>query len=219
MFIGTFDAILGEQDGLPTCSPNGVSVFLKDEHAARFVSAMGKPKLGIVVPDTTSSELLATYRMVDMINYRTAFLPFDIAAKDYTEYRLQGGTVKSFMGDVLGIDSPFVSDDRAEQVRSLLTHMSKGNTYDAISSMQDLYRVPVHPMVLNHTMQLYIYQAARFFPTPEFYKGFSGEEWQQIVLQLEESMAGPRDAYVLYTNMVQVITKWSELAYLKQGGF
>jgi hypothetical protein len=224
MLIGTFDALLGEQDGLPTTSPNGVSVFLKHEHAVRFVGLMGRPKHRIVVPDTTSSELLATYRMADMIDYRVAFLPFDIAAKDYTEYRLAGGTKESFMGDVLGIESPFLTDAKADQVRNVLAQMAQGNTYEAITCLHRLYEAPTNPVIVNHTMQLFIHQAARYFPMPDFYKGFTAgftaDQWALIIDQLEGAFEGKNfEMLALYQQILRIVTQWSEFAYRKQGGF
>lgn len=220
MLVGTFDAILAGQDGIPAISPNGVSVSHKQEHAERLKAAAGKPKYRYLVPDTTESELLASYKLAEVIDYKIAFFPLDIPAKDYTEYRLAGGTKESFMADVLGIESPFLTDDKADQVRDVLTQMSQGNTYEAITKLHKLYEAPTNPVIVNHTMQLFIYHAARYFPTPEFYKGFTADQWASIINQLEGAFEGQNfETLALYQQILRIVTQWSELAYLKQGGF
>jgi hypothetical protein len=209
--IGTFDALLAAQDGLPAWSPNGVGVFLREPHTDRLRGLIVPSKYSIVVPDVTSVELIPTYRLAAALNYRTRFLPFDIPAKDYTDYRTGGGTAEEFMGDVLGIESPFLSDTRADIVRDILLAMASGERDMAYAYLGWLHDMPLNPLVISHTMQVFLYRAAIYHPAPDFYNCFTGEEWSYINRDLEECLT--------YEHLKRVIDQWSRYAHRKAGGF
>jgi hypothetical protein len=212
LFIGTFDAILGAQDGLPAISPNGLSVFHRAENAKRMQDLLKDVKNGVLVLDSTNSEVIGSYKIAEeILNFSTAFFPFDIPAKDYTEYRLAGYTKENFMGNVLGIQSPFVDDKRSELIKDMLTAVSEGHEETVYNYLELLESIPLNPLIISHTLQLYIYEAQHYYPVPLYYSIFTREEWQIVLDDLSVCQE--------YKDLRVVLGQSARYAYRKAGGF
>lgn len=95
IFIGEFDAILGQQDGLIALSPTAGQGSWRPEWTKLFINV----KHIYVVPDY--GELVKGHAIASNFVGRSSVHTFPKVVKDYTEYRLAGNTVEDFKKDIL----------------------------------------------------------------------------------------------------------------------
>lgn len=96
LVYGVFDAILGEQDGLPMC---GTFTHLRREEMLDLATLL-QGKQGYLLPDSTASELPAAAKLCDFLQSKGVNMQlrwFPEVGKDYNEIRLAGISVEQFM--------------------------------------------------------------------------------------------------------------------------
>lgn len=103
ILFGSFDAILAGQDGLPACSPNGVSAFSSKRHADELNEIFKHAQRLYMVCDHTPSEWDTVRKMAKLLdNYAECSIhSFPAEFKDYGDYRLGGHSVGQFLSEIL----------------------------------------------------------------------------------------------------------------------
>jgi hypothetical protein len=100
--FGTFDAILGAQDGFPMLSPNGVTTYTSKAKQEEL-NQMFAGKSLYIVPDNTPAEMTSVHKMMNLITeakeMKVCYFPSEV--KDYGEYRKIHSPLE-FYSDVLG---------------------------------------------------------------------------------------------------------------------
>lgn len=209
LFFGTFDALLATQDGLSAVSINGASTFLRDEEAIGRLSGCLRASHIYLVPDRTTSEYPAAYRLAGLLERRgkqvsVCHFPPDSLGKDYTEYRQNGGTALAFRQEILGLKSAFPSDNGdLPKIVEMIKNLSEGKIDPVLAQLKSLAETNYMPQVVCHELQLQV----SFSP----HSGLTHEQWDQMLAQLESSLS--------WEKLATVLTYWTKIAEQNQGAF
>ena len=112
IFFGTFDAILGAQDGLPVISTNGATAFDRSdgEPVEWLRMELINTKTVVIIPDMVASEFESAYRLANALYGDVKFFPRGDWGKDYTDWRMSGHSVEEFLYTVVQMDIPLCPD-------------------------------------------------------------------------------------------------------------
>lgn len=99
IMLGTADAILAAQDGVPAVGLNGSSIGKDD--LPRMKDLLSKQTLKYVLPDNTQSEFKPAAKLARQLNAELIFFPKDLPKDtDYIEYRYTH-SVEDFLTEVV----------------------------------------------------------------------------------------------------------------------
>lgn len=153
LLFGTLDALLAGQDGLAAISTNGATAFLRNgDNMERLTKILSGSKV-YLVPDKTETELGPAYTLARMIGAEVRHFPKDMPGKDYTDFRIAGGTLTQFLTEVLMSDrAGLIEPEDDEWFENLLWNIRRGDTDSAFSltlAIENKYRVEVAAMRMN----------------------------------------------------------------------
>jgi hypothetical protein len=103
MLIGTFDALLGGQDGLPAVSPNGASAFAGKKWKEELNGYFTNVERVYIVYDATESERASVDNMAAHLDGKEIIKRgfTEDVGKDYGDFRYYGHCVGDFYRDIL----------------------------------------------------------------------------------------------------------------------
>lgn len=207
VLIGTFDGLLGRQDGLPALSTNGTTAF-KDRNRAEskwLRARLSGIKHVFVVPDKTPQEHEQAQELADMLGATVRYFPSEMEGKDYTDYRLAGKTSTNFVEEILGMSMDVLQSvlptEQVEMLQDILTQMAIGNGQAAFEIMQ-IASVSVPFDKMRYGLDLL---------TNRFRETFARDEWNEVGAEFSQC--------VDYREMAGVIRRWSDKADARRGGF
>lgn len=208
MFIGTLDAILGFQDGIPSISTNGATVFSNGDkaQAVELKRRVGGVHNLYVVPDATLTEFEPAYILAEYLGGTVKFFPKGGWGKDYTDWRKAGYTSGDFMKEVLSVDFPPLDETNNANYLSVVESMAKG---DAVKAVNDTNKILASGVQLH--IARYLLCLATHVVSAETLLPFIRSDMNQF----EDEINMCKNA----GDIITVVAGWADKADNKRGGW
>lgn len=201
VMVGTLDAVLANQDGIPAVSPNGLTVWHKRLDELKWI--VGNVNQLFFVPDNTKSETIESVRLANALGAKIKYLPEMEEGKDYTDYRLTH-TAKQFLEEVLGVSTKlFIQDDvHVQTVKDMLDFMVEGNAEKAVELLEILELNEYAGWAVSHKLMCLASEQ------PE---GMKPKQWQELIHELEYERT--------YKGLADILSAMAKFNALKNGDF
>lgn len=203
ILFGTFDAVLAAQDGIAALSTNGATTFTRDADNIERLNRLVKGCRVFVVPDKNETEARAAYLLAHHLHAEVRHFPKDMSGKDYTDFRLAGGTPGQFLREVLMLGDGFIKPEHDELFTDLLDTMSNDmwdSTETILFALQSIYP---QAAIVNQHIQLRM----QFDPFP----GITHDQWDE----LREMIPSCID----WSGLFMWGQRGCEMAHANRGGF
>jgi hypothetical protein len=203
LLFGTFDAILAVQDGIAALSINGATTFMSNEENIARLRSLVQGCHVYVIPDRSDVEAAPAHRLAHALHGDVRHFPSTMTGKDYTDFRMEGGTPSQFFREVLMIGEGFIKPEDDEFFGDLLYNISVGgwNGAEGIALALE-YTYPVAAVVNQH-----IQLRMQFDPFP----GLTHEQWDQLRATITDKLD--------WTSLKAWIYDGCMLGHANQGGF
>lgn len=176
VFVGTFDCLLANQDGIPAISPNGLTVWKNRLDELKWI--VGNVSQLFFVPDNTTSETIESVRLANALGAKLKYLPQMENGKDYTDYRLNGFTGTDFIEQVLGMDKKLFIENsaHAQTVEDILSYVAAGEADKALELLEILQLNEYAGWSVSHKLMCIASEQ------PE---SMTPKQWQSLIQKLE----------------------------------